>query len=79
MSAHESDVVAAFRQTLQDELRRAQSEDLAADVVTVAPSLEEAVRVLSERHEQLRHEVALLRTILLKLVSEPVDREPEAS
>ena len=34
-------------------------------------------RRLLHRHEELEHEVALLRTIVLKLVSDPVDRNLE--
>jgi hypothetical protein len=42
--------------------------------------------MLAERHAELEHEVALLRTIILRLISEPVDEpseveesEPQAS
>jgi predicted nucleic acid-binding Zn-ribbon protein len=76
MHANEQDVVEAFRQAVQEELRRAQEgEDAPRDVLKEATSLEDAVRLLNQRHEELRHEVALLRTILLRLVSEPVDEK----
>ena len=73
-SAHEEDVVIAFRQAVEEEMRKMQSgqprhEDIFAD----GASTEEALRRLSARHAELEHEVALLRTIVLRLVSEPVD------
>ena len=76
MSASENDVVAVFRQAVEEELRRVQnSEPTPRDVLEEANSVEEAVRLLNKRHEDLMHEVALLRTIVLRLVSEPVDAE----
>ena len=76
MSAHEEDVVMAFRQAVEEELRKVQSghAPIHEDIFSGGASLEEAVRRLAARHAQLEREVALLRTIVLRLVSDPVDR-----
>ncbi len=75
--ANEQDVVIAFRQAVEQEMRRAQSNpDAQHPLVGPGISLEESVQKLAERHLELEHEVALLRTIILRLISEPVD-EPE--
>lgn len=74
-SAHEEDVVIAFRQTVEDDLRRMQSDKMSVqeDIFAGDPSTEESLRRLTARYQQLEHEVALLRTIVLRLVSEPLD------
>lgn len=78
--AHEEDVVIAFRQAVEEELRTAQrGTPKARDVMAESSSLEDAVRLLSQRHDDLAHEVALLRTIVLRLVSEPVDESAEVN
>jgi hypothetical protein len=61
-------------------MRKVQSGDAPAhvDVFSGGASPEEAVRRLAARHAELEHEVALLRTIVLRLVSEPVDRSFDA-
>lgn len=72
--AHEEDVVIAFRQAVEEELHRAMRG--AAPPVEIFDGdvpVEEALRRLEARHNELQHEVALLRTIVLRLVSEPVD------
>jgi hypothetical protein len=75
--ANEQDVVIAFRQAVEEEMRRAQSNPRSQHpLVGAGISLEESVQMLAERHLELEHEVALLRTIILRLISEPVD-EPE--
>lgn len=74
-SAHEEDVVIAFRQAVEEELQKAMAGELpSVDIFANAASPEEALRRLAARHAELEHEVALLRTILLRLVSEPVDQ-----
>lgn len=74
-SAREEDVVLAFRQTVEDELRRMQDgkASIQEDVFAGNSSLEESLRRLAARQQQLEHEVALLRTIVLRLLSEPLD------
>ena len=72
--ANEDDVVIAFRLAVEEEMRKMQSgagrhEDVFAEGVTS----EVALRRLADRQVELEHEVALLRTIVLRLVSEPVD------
>ncbi len=78
-SANEQDVVIAFRQAVEEELRRAQRNPR-SQLPLVGPGipLEKSVQMLSERHLELEHEVALLRTIILRLISEPVDETSEA-
>ena len=72
--AHEEDVVMAFRQAVEEELNKAQQgEPIHADIFSGGASAEIALRRLAERHNELQREVALLRTIVLRLVSDPVD------
>jgi len=72
--AHEEDVVIAFRQAVEEELQRAQKgESKHEDILDGAASTEEIVQRLIVRHQDLQREVALLRTIVLRLVSEPID------
>lgn len=74
-SAHEEDVVMAFRQAVEEEMTKLQTGDKQRpDIFENGASTEEALRRLVERHQELAHEVALLRTIVLRLVSEPVDQ-----
>jgi hypothetical protein len=73
-TAHEEDVVIAFRQAVEEELQKALAGEVPPeDVFANGASNEEALRRLAARHAELAHEVALLRTILLRLVSDPVD------
>lgn len=79
LSANEQDVVIAFRKAVEEELRRAQeSGESRPPIFGEGISTEESVRLLAERHAELEHEVALLRTIILRLISEPVDEPSEA-
>ena len=72
--AHEEDVVIAFRQAVEEEMRKAQlGEHPDEGIFAGGASTETALRRLAERHLELEHEVALLRTIVLRLVSDPVD------
>jgi hypothetical protein len=77
--ANEDDVVAAFRQAVEEELRKVQAGHprQREDIFAGGASGDDALRRLLHRHEELEHEVALLRTIVLKLVSDPVDRNLE--
>lgn len=77
--ANEDDVVVAFRLAVQEELRKVQTGHARQreDIFAGGASAEAALRRLLHRHEELEHEVALLRTIVLKLVSDPVDRNLE--
>lgn len=73
-TAHEEDVVIAFRQAVEEEMKKAMSgEGAREDIFANGASTEQALQRLAARHAELEHEVALLRTILLRLVSEPVD------
>ena len=73
--AHEDDVVYAFRQAVEEELRRVQGgEQHEPHFIAGAPA-EENLQRLAEAHARLETEVALLRTVILKLVSQPLDFE----
>ncbi|BCM92209.1 hypothetical protein IAD21_04088 [Abditibacteriota bacterium] len=74
---HEEDVVIAFRQTLEEELRRVQRGDEVHSVYHDGASTEENLQRLVKSHLLLQSEVALLRTVILKLLSEPVDSNAE--
>lgn len=72
--AHEEDVVIAFRKAVEEELQKAQhGSEPHDDVFAGSISLEESLHRLAVRHDALQNEVALLRTIVLRLVSDPVD------
>ncbi len=70
---HEDDVVLAFRQSVQDELHRLQDEGVTEPILLPNASAEQNLARLAHSHQQLQSEVALLRTIILKLISDPVD------
>lgn len=70
---NEEDVVIAFRQALEEELHRAQQGDEIHAVYHDGASTEENLQRLVKSHLQLQSEVALLRTVILKLLSHPID------
>ena len=70
---NEEDVILAFRQTLEEELKRVQDGAELEPLYRDGASTEENLERLAHAHEQLQAEVALLRTVILKLMSEPVD------
>ena len=72
---NEEDVVIAFRQALEEELHRAQKGDEVHAVYHDGASTEENLQRLVKSHLQLQSEVALLRTVILRLLSQPVDSE----
>jgi len=76
-AAHEEDVVMAFRQAVEEEMNKMQSGSglKRTEFFTPGASTEDVLRHLVERHQEMEHEVALLRTIVLRLVSDPVDQE----
>lgn len=74
--AHEEDVVAAFRQAVEEELRQAaEGVPVQEELFSGDASTTELLQRLAARQEDLQREVALLRTIILRLVSEPVDAD----
>lgn len=78
-SANEQDVVIAFRQAVEEELRLSQQEGGEREpILAEGDDLETSLRKLVASHENLEHEVALLRTIILKLISDPVDNNDES-
>lgn len=72
--AHEDDVVIAFRQAVEEELRRVQDGEAHDPHFVPGASAEENLQRLARAHSRLETEVALLRTVILKLVSQPVDQ-----
>lgn len=74
---NEEDVVIAYRQALEEELQRVQRGDVVHTVYHDGASTEENLQRLVESHLQLQAEVALLRTVVLRLLSEPVDSGAE--
>ena len=70
---HEDDVILAFRQAVEEEMRRAQHGDAVEAVYHEGASTEENLHRLAQAHTLLQAEVALLRTVILKLLSQPVD------
>lgn len=74
-TAHEDDVVHAFRQALEEELRHVQEGAHHEPLLLDGATTEENFERLVHSHERLQSEVALLRTVILKLVSQPVDFE----
>ena len=73
---HEEDVILAFRQAVEEELRHAQQGDGGTPIYHESASTEENLQRLAKAHVQLQNEVALLRTVILKLMSQPVDSNP---
>lgn len=74
--AHEEDVVMAFRQAVEEELRQAvEGTSIKEDLFGSGASTTEILQRLATRQDELQREVALLRTIVLRLVSEPVDND----
>jgi hypothetical protein len=70
---NEEDVILAFRQTLEEELKRAQEGAEHEPILLDGASTEENLERLAQAHRHLQAEVALLRTVILKLLSQPVD------
>lgn len=76
---HENDVVIAFRQVVEEELHHLQDDAAAEPILLSGASTEENLQRLAQSHARLQSEVALLRTIILKLISEPVDGSTDAA
>lgn len=74
---NEEDVILAFRQTLEEELKRAQEGAEFEPILLDGASTQDNLNRLALAHELLQAEVALLRTVILKLLSQPVDSNAE--
>ncbi len=72
-TGHEDDVLYAFRQAVEEELRRISEGEPDAPLLLEGASLEENLARVVQSHLHLQQEVALLRTVMLKLVSQPID------
>lgn len=73
----EEDVILAFRQTLEEELKRVQDGAELEPIHLEGASTQENLERLARAHATLQAEVALLRTVILKLLSQPVDSNAE--
>lgn len=78
-TGHEDDVLAALRQAVTEQILAAnEGEDLEPLILENA-SLEENLARVVQSHLHLQQEVALLRTVMLKLVSQPIEFEKPAA
>ena len=78
-TGHEDDVLYAFRQAVEEELRRVSEGENQAPLLLEDASVEENLARVVQSHLLLQQEVALLRTVMLKLVSQPIDLEAPAA
>ncbi len=70
--AHEEDVVTMYRQAVKEEMRQIrEGRAQCKSTLHEGASPEERLRCLTQRYVELEREVALLRTIVLRLFSEP--------
>ena len=78
-TGHEDDVLAALRQTVEEQIRAANDGENHEPLLIQGASADENLARVVQSHLQLQQEVALLRTVMLKLVSQPIEFEkPEA-
>ena len=78
-TGHEDDVLAALRQAIEEQLRRVSEGENEAPLLDPNASVEENLARVVQSHLHLQQEVALLRTVMLKLVSQPIDLEVPTS
>ena len=76
---HEDDVLAALRQAVEEQIRAANEGENHEPLVIAGASTEENLARVVQSHLHLQQEVALLRTIMLKLVSQPIEFEKPAA
>lgn len=74
-TGHEDDVLAALRQAIEEQLRRVNEGENEAPLIDPAATTEENLARVVQSHLHLQQEVALLRTVMLKLISQPIDLE----
>ena len=77
-TGHEDDVLAALRQAIEEQLHRVNAGEHEAPLLLEGASVEENLARVVQSHLHLQQEVALLRTVMLKLVSQPIDLEAPA-
>ena len=77
-TGHEDDVLAALRQAVEEQIRAANEGENHEPLVIENASTEENLARVVQSHLHLQQEVALLRTIMLKLVSQPIEFEKPA-
>ena len=78
-TGHEDDVLAALRQAVKEQILAANEGENLEPLILEGASAEENLARVVQSHLHLQQEVALLRTVMLKLVSQPIEFEkPEA-
>lgn len=77
-TGHEDDVLAALRQAVEEQIRAANEGENHEPLILDSASTEENLARVVQSHLHLQQEVALLRTIMLKLVSQPIEFEKPA-
>ena len=78
-TGHEDDVLAALRQAVEEQIRAANDGADHKPLIQEGASAEENLARVVQSHLHLQQEVALLRTIMLKLVSQPIEFEKPAA
>ena len=78
-TGHEDDVLAALRQAVEEQIRAANEGENLEPLMIAGASAEENLARVVQSHLHLQQEVALLRTIMLKLVSQPIEFEKPAA
>ena len=78
-TGHEDDVLAALRQEVEEQIRAANEGQDLEPLIKAGASAEENLARVVQSHLHLQQEVALLRTIMLKLVSQPIEFEKPAA
>ena len=77
-TGHEDDVLAALRQAVEEQILAANEGENDEPLIQADSSAEENLARVVQSHLHLQQEVALLRTIMLKLVSQPIEFEKPA-
>ena len=77
-TGHEDDVLAALRQTIEEQMRRANQGENDEPLLDPKAAVEANLARVVQSHLHLQQEVALLRTVMLKLISQPIDLEAPA-
>lgn len=77
-TGHEDDVLAALRQAVEEQILAANEGEDYEPLIRKGASVEENLARVVQSHLHLQQEVALLRTIMLKLVSQPIEFEKPA-
>ncbi len=74
-TGHEDDVLFALRQAVEEQILAANEGENLEPLLLEGVSIEENLARVVQSHLHLQQEVALLRTVMLKLVSQPIEFE----